>query len=380
MISSRLKFLFVAPRFHTNQVPVVRTLMDQGHPVRFLVRYVGAVESHALLRPDLMPLRERQRRQERLLEHTQRQWPRLRPLWRYLNDYQPDITIIRDFGAYADLAVMAWILAHRRKFLLYTQGAKYRRSFSWRQRLTARIMVRWLGGGWFTPVLYREGPQPYTLEELDFVPLIFEPQPGLVKDWSVSRLDEPLRLLCIGKYAAYKNHPLVLNAVAHPSVRGHFCLTVIGECSSLEHRQVLEQCRDLVKELKLGALVELRSSVPYEEIQQEYRRHDLLVLGSNRESCAMVILEAMAYGVPPVSGDWNGSACYIDPGKTGFVYRSGNLDALVQTLQEALRRRADLPDMGALARTHILEHCSAEAYYRALGDVIRRRLGLALDG
>ncbi len=373
------KFLFVAPRFHTNQVPVIRTLMQRGHPVRFLARYVGAVESHTLLKPDLVPLRVTGKCGQRLLEQTQRQWPRLGPLWRYLKDYRPDVTIIRDFGAYTDLAVMAWLLTHRRKFLLYTQGAKYRRTFSWRQRLAARVMVRWLGGGWFTPVLYREGPQPFTLEEVDFVPLIFEPQPGLAKDWSAVNPRDPLRVLCIGKYAAYKNHPLVLRAVAHPDLRDHLRLTLIGECSTPEHEQMLERCRILVGELNMENRVELHGSVPYEQIQREYGRHDLLVLGSNRESCAMVILEAMAYGVPPVSGDWNGSACYIEPGKTGFVYRSGDLNALVETLREALRRRADLPEMGARARAYILQHCSGEAYYRALSDVVRRRLGFSLD-
>lgn len=374
------KFLFVAPRFHTNQVPVVRILMGRGHSVRFLTRYVGAVESHALLQPDLVPLRVTRKGGPRLLEQTQRQWPRLGPLWRYLQDYRPDITIIRDFGAYTDLAVMTWLLTHRRKFLLYTQGAKYRRSFTWRQRLAARVMVRWLGGGWFTPVLYRGGPQPNTLEELDFIPLIFEPRPGLSKDWSACRPDEPLRLLCIGKYAAYKNHPLVLRAVAHPDLRDHLRLTVIGECSSPEHERILEQCRALVDELKVEGRVELRASIPYEEIQYEYTRHDLLVVGSRSETFGMVILEAMGYGVPPVWGDGNGSACYIQPGKTGFIYRSGDLNALVETLREVLRCRASLPEIGAQARAYILQHCSGEAYYCALGEVVRRRLGLSLSG
>ncbi len=378
--ASRLKLLFVAPRFHTNQVPVVRTLLERGHPVRFLARYVGAVESHALLKPDLVPLRPTRRSGGRPLEQTQRQWPCWRSLWRYLDEYRPDVTIIRDFGAYTDWAVMAWLLTRRRKFLLYTQGAKYRRSFSWRQRLAARVMVRWLGGGWFTPVLYREGPQLHSLEELDFVPLIFEPKPGLVKDWSACRPEDPLRLLCIGKYARYKNHPLVLGAVAHPAIRDRVRLTVIGECSIPEHEEVLSRCRALVRELKLDDRVELRTSIPYEEIHREYVQHDLLVVGSNSETFGMAIVEAMAFGIPPVWGDGNGSACYIESGKTGFIYRSGDLAALVAALQEALRRRADLPAMGAAAREFILTRCSPEAYYRALDDVIRRRLGLSLIG
>ena len=373
------RFLFVAPRFHTNQVPVVRALTERGHTVRFLVRYVGGVESHQLLKPDLVPLRPPWRRAPRALEQTQWQVPRVRWLRNWLREYDPDVTILRDGGSLTDLAVMMLLRLRGKRFLLYTQGAKYRPTFSWKHRFLARVLVRWLGNGWFTPVKYRYGPQPQTLVELDFVPFIFTPQPGLEKDWTSCRPDAPLRLLCIGKYAAYKNHPLVLQAVAHPALRGRVHLTVIGECSIPEHARVLEQCRCLVRELQVEDQVELRTSIPYEEIQREYARHDLLVVGSKAEIDGNVILEAMGYGVPPVWGHGNGTACYIESGKTGFLYPSGDLNALVETLQEALRRRSELPEIGRQAREFVLRHCSPAVYYEALQDVVRRRLGMDLD-
>ena len=49
-----MKFLFVAPRFHTNQFPIVKGLIEKGHQVEFFVQYVGMGENHSILKPRLM--------------------------------------------------------------------------------------------------------------------------------------------------------------------------------------------------------------------------------------------------------------------------------------------------------------------------------------
>jgi glycosyltransferase involved in cell wall biosynthesis len=374
----KARFLFVAPRFHTNQIPVVRALLERGHPVRFLVRYVGPVESHALIQPELTALRRPWVKRARALEQTQWQVPLVLPLWRLVRDYDPQVTIIREGNALTDWVVATLLLLRGKRFLLYTQAAKHRKQFPRLVRLGARVLVDWLGNGWFTPVLYREGPQSCELAAMDFLPLVWVPDPGLRKDWSTVPAEGPVRLLSIGKYARYKNHPLLLQAVAAPTVRERVRLTLIGECSSEEHWAEYAKCRELVATLDLQGLVELRMSTPYEAIQQEYRKHDVLVLSSNRESCAMVILEAMGYGVPPVSGDYNGSACYIEHGRTGFIYRSGNLEHLTRTLEQVIRRRSELPTIGRLAAEAIAQRCSPETYYETLRGILRKRCGVIL--
>ena len=39
-----MRFLYVAPRYHTNQVPIIRGLKRKGHEVCFLSQYAGKVE------------------------------------------------------------------------------------------------------------------------------------------------------------------------------------------------------------------------------------------------------------------------------------------------------------------------------------------------
>ena len=47
-----MRFLYVAPRYHTNQVPIIRGLKRKGHEVCFLSQYAGKVEDYSDLTPD----------------------------------------------------------------------------------------------------------------------------------------------------------------------------------------------------------------------------------------------------------------------------------------------------------------------------------------
>jgi glycosyltransferase involved in cell wall biosynthesis len=312
------------------------------------------------------------------LEQTRWQWPKLLPLWRYLRDYDPDVTIIREGTALTDLWLILFLMARRKRFLLYTQGAKFRRQHSWKRRWLARILVHWMGNGWFTPVLYRDGPQPCDLETIDFLPLIWTPAVPERKDWSDFQPGQPTRLLDVGKFARYKNHPLVIEAVARLREKFSLRLTVIGECSSDEHRQERMRCEKIVSDLGLKGCVQLRDNLAYEALHREYARHDLLILGSKNETFGMVVLEAMGYGLPPVTGNGNGCACYVEHGLTGFVFQSGNVNSLVSVLSDALTHRECLPVIGRRAMQTVAIKYSPEAYYTTLCKVVKTRLGIEL--
>ena len=41
-----MRFLYVAPRFHPNQYPIIEGLINKGHEVTFCVSRVGSIEKH----------------------------------------------------------------------------------------------------------------------------------------------------------------------------------------------------------------------------------------------------------------------------------------------------------------------------------------------
>ena len=77
------------------------------------------------------------------------------------------------------------------------------------------------------------------------------------------------------------------------------------------------------------------------DISNHYATADLLVLPSRRETWGMVVNEAMCFSLPIISTFQVGAAHdLVKDGVNGFVYESGDVDALTKKIQEL----ADMPD------------------------------------
>ncbi len=112
------------------------------------------------------------------------------------------------------------------------------------------------------------------------------------------------------------------------------------------------------------------------EMPAAYAAADFLVLPSHSETWGLVVNEAMACGLPAVVSDGVGCAeDLVEPGVTGYVYRSGSAEELAARLTAMLgddeeRRQR----MGERARSRIVTSYSVEravdgtlAALRALG-------------
>jgi len=82
-----------------------------------------------------------------------------------------------------------------------------------------------------------------------------------------------------------------------------------------------------------------------------YTGADVMVLPSVYDAFGVVINEAMLCGCPVIASDHVGAARdLIAEGRTGFVYPCGEIDALAVLLQRALASRAQLSELGRVAR------------------------------
>ncbi|MDE7199593.1 MAG: hypothetical protein K2O15_12025, partial [Lachnospiraceae bacterium] len=46
-----MKFLYVAPRYHTNQMDIMKGLVQEGHEVRFISHYAALIEDYSCVTP-----------------------------------------------------------------------------------------------------------------------------------------------------------------------------------------------------------------------------------------------------------------------------------------------------------------------------------------
>jgi glycosyltransferase involved in cell wall biosynthesis len=96
--------------------------------------------------------------------------------------------------------------------------------------------------------------------------------------------------------------------------------------------------------------------LPPEAVRAAYHEASVFVLPSYREGMPMVMLEAMAAGLPVVCGNVNAIPEVVRDGVTGFLVEPGDREALARRILELLRDPALRERIGEAARAFIREH------------------------
>ena len=160
-------------------------------------------------------------------------------------------------------------------------------------------------------------------KELDNVAIIHNPLPFMSE--KISPLTEK-RVIAVGRYAYQKGFDMLLKAW---SVVEKTCpdwtLTIRGDGNRSEYEA-------MVDELNLD---KSRCQIlePTRQIQDEYLKSSLLVMSSRFEGFGMVLVEAMACGLPVVSFDCPcGPKDIIHDGVDGLLVESGNVEKLGEAM------------------------------------------------
>ncbi len=116
--------------------------------------------------------------------------------------------------------------------------------------------------------------------------------------------------------------------------------------------------------LKQGATRSIRivGNVTREELAKYYQSADVFVLPSLCDGFGLVILEAMASGLPVIATVNTGGPDVVTDGKEGFVIPIRNSDALAERLHWFYSHRSQASEMGRRAREKVMSHFTWEHY------------------
>jgi glycosyltransferase involved in cell wall biosynthesis len=111
--------------------------------------------------------------------------------------------------------------------------------------------------------------------------------------------------------------------------------------------ELLDGFRAQAREAGVGNRVHFLGRVPHAELPDVLRASDLFVLTTEPpESFGIVLIEALACGLPAVATDYPGVRAVIDEGETGFLVPAGDSAAVAEALDR-------LVDMGRDGRERI---------------------------
>jgi colanic acid/amylovoran biosynthesis glycosyltransferase len=166
----------------------------------------------------------------------------------------------------------------------------------------------------------------------------------------------PGRVLTVARLVRGKGLDVLLDALHLLDRRGLAAeLVIAGEGPD---RARLEQ---RVGELGLEDRVRLTGAVAEDRIRELYAEAQVVCLPSFSEGVPVVLMEAMAMGVPVVATRITGVPELVDEGRSGLLVPPGRPDALADSLARVLS--ADLEQrrtMGAAGRSRVCHEFSAD--------------------
>lgn len=115
------------------------------------------------------------------------------------------------------------------------------------------------------------------------------------------------------------------------------------------------------KSLAIEDFVEFRENVSNEELAELYRNATLFLLSSNEEGLGLVILEAMASGVPVVSTDCGGPSTLVKDRETGYLVPVQEEKVLANRVTRLLRNPDQREKMSEKGRKRVEKLFSQEA-------------------
>ncbi len=156
-------------------------------------------------------------------------------------------------------------------------------------------------------------------------------------------------LLYVGRYTAVKRLPLLVRAHAQAGARLGRPLPLVlvgGSPGEWEGEHPLTVARALG-----NRQVFLAGWRPHDELPEALNAADLLVLPSAAEAFGLVLVEAMACGLPVIATDAHGPAQLVAPG-TGWLVPADDEDALAETLLAAASDAEERKRRGNHAHQH----------------------------
>lgn len=135
---------------------------------------------------------------------------------------------------------------------------------------------------------------------------------------------QPTNLYYVGRLAPEKRIDVMLRALSMADTK--YRLVLIG--SGSEHEE--QQLRNLVRELQLEDRVRFAGhrERPWDEVKDAAA----LLLASEYEGFGLVIVEALACGIPVISTPVGIAPEIIKPGKNGYLFPAGDAEALAKIL------------------------------------------------
>jgi glycosyltransferase involved in cell wall biosynthesis len=160
----------------------------------------------------------------------------------------------------------------------------------------------------------------------------------------------PVRIVAVGRLSHEKGHPVLIRAFARLRARGlDVQLTLIGD------GPFRDRLTELARSLGVDDALSFEGAVGQDDLPAHLQRADVFCQPSFAEGIPVVLMEAMASGLPVVSSAVAGIPELVEHGSTGLLVPPGRADLLADALAALVEDPARRREMGRAGRA-VVEH------------------------
>jgi teichuronic acid biosynthesis glycosyltransferase TuaC len=143
------------------------------------------------------------------------------------------------------------------------------------------------------------------------------------------------RMIFVGNLIEGKQIDILIRAIDRLKTRFPLTLDVYGS------GPMQKQYQRLTQQLNLTHLVKFMGHIENDVLAEILKNYNLLVLPSRYETFGVVLIEAMACGLPVVATAVGAVPEIVDSDEVGILAQPDNIDSLAQAIEKALIRQWD---------------------------------------
>jgi len=373
-----MKFLIVAQRFHTNLYYRTKALQDAGHSVRIVVLYKGKSEFYEGLKPMQVKLSMFSRFLTKLQAFFKKvelksafelriQSPN-KEFKKIISIYNPDVILLKAYQNALAIKTLRTAKKYKIKVLMLTQTPyAHIKGSEFLFRLNIKLFKFLKVHAYITPIkLNYEVFKNFGIENVFYLPFVYPQNKGKIKIPKNS-----VNIISIGKFQKRKDQLLLLKVFNRLRNEGNdIKLCLIGELADKNYFNAL---RNFISENTLSDYVCIKTNLSYPEIKNEYQNYDFFVLPAYNEPAAYSPVEALSNGLPVICSDENGTRCYIEESKNGYVFKAKNEGDLSEKIKLCISDKEKLLKMKENALISAKKNHNPGGFEQAIGKILLKR-------
>lgn len=168
-----------------------------------------------------------------------------------------------------------------------------------------------------------------------------------------NKVKSRVRFSYVGHLGRHKGLHVLVDALALLKEKDRIQINIVGE------GELRDELKSKIKSMGWDKSVRFWGKVDSHKIERVYRKTDVLLVPSIWPECfGIIIIEAMASGIPVIASRIGGIPEIVEDGKTGYLIEAGNAEELANKMSEFIKEPSKISLLGGNGFKNVLAFSS----------------------